>query len=308
MRTKIIEFDLLITPDGKTYRFNNRIDKFVWGLGGQAIPPIDYITQRGPFQDGETVLDFRLEPRVIQLVHRRNSCSREEYWENRADLLDYLRPNRWTSSTCPTFVLRKILPTGEKRDIQVVYQDGIGFRGSELGMWDEFNIQEPIRFIAHDPLFYNPNENIDTLVLGTIDDELDFPIEFPILFGRTESVPIFALTYTGTYKTYPQIIFTGPMENPVIKNITTNERIELETTIAANRTVIIDTTFGNKTIVDDFGNNLIGALTTDSDFATFHIAPDPEATDGENEFGFTAKGKTSDTEVIIRYFTKYIGI
>lgn len=303
-----IEFDLIITPDGETYRFNNKIDKFVWGLTGQAIPPLEYITQRGPFQDGESVLDFRLNPRVIQLVHRRNDCSRQEYWDNRSDLLNFLRPNRQTSSTFQTFILRKILPDNSKRDLNVVYQDGIGFRGSELGKWDEFAIQEPIRFIAHDPIFFDPNENIVSYSLGTETDELTFPIQFPIYFGRTADVEALSIDYSGTWRSFPQIILNGSMTDPRIKNITTNQEIKLDYTITAPRSVTINLAFGNKTIEDDLGNNLISYLSEDSDLTSFAIVPDPLATDGVNSIGISATQKDANAEIIIRYFTKYIGI
>jgi len=306
--TKPLEFDLIITPDGETYRFNNKIDKFVWGVTGQAMPPIDYITQRGPFQDGESVLGYRLDPRIVQLVHRKNSCSRTEYWDNRSSLLDFLRPNRQTTTTFQTFILRKILPDGSKRDLNVVYQDGIGFRGQELGKWDEFSIQEPIRFIAHDPIFFDPDENITSYATGVSDDELAFPITFPIEFGISAEVEALSIAYEGTYRSFPQIILIGSMTDPRIRNITTGQEIALDYTITTPRTVTINLAFGNKSVEDDLGNNLIGTLTSDSDLVSFAIEPNPLADGGVNSIGISASDTDANAEVIIRYFTKYIGI
>jgi hypothetical protein len=302
-----IEFDQLITPDGEIYHFNSGMDKFTWGNTGYGMARPSYITQRGPFQDGQSVFGFRLEPRVIQLIHRRNECDRDAYWDGRSDLINLLRMNRQPSSQFQTFVLRKILPDNTKRDLNVLYEDGLAFRPSG-GSWDEWSVQEPITFIAHDPIFFDPTEILADIPVGDLDDELEFSITFPINFGQDVNISAATITYTGTYKSFPKIILFGPMENPIIKNITTNETIELETTIANGRTVTIDLSFGNKTIEDDNGNNLIGTLTEDSDLGSWHLAPDPEATDGENNIGFSAEGKTAATEVLIRYFTKYIGI
>lgn len=305
---KLLEFDQLITPDGKTYNFDTRVDKFVWGITGQAIPPISYITQRGPFQDGQSVLGYRLEPRAIQMIHRRNSCDRNEYWDDRADLLDILRPNRQPTTSFQTFVLRKIRPDGSKRDLNVVYSDGIGFRGGVPDMWDEWSIQEPVRFIAHDPIFFDPTENITSYAPGVLDDELSFPITFPIQFGISADVEALSITYGGTYRSFPQIILVGSMTDPRIKNITTGQEIALDYTITTPRAVTINLAFGNKTIEDDLGNNLIGNLTEDSDLVSFAIEADPLAEDGINSIGISASETDANAEVIIRYFTKYIGI
>lgn len=303
----LIEFDQLITPDGEIYNFNNRTDKFIWGNTGYGMAATEYITQRGPFQDGRSVLGFRLEPRVIQLIHRRNECDRDGYWDGRSDLINFIRANRQPTSEFQTFIMRKILPDQSRRDLNVLYESGLAFRPSG-GSWDEWSVQEGITFIAHDPLFFDPGENIVGLSVGGLDDELSFAITFPINFGQSEDIPIGTITYTGTYKSFPQIILLGPMTDPIIKNISTNEIINLETTIAAGTSVTIDLSFGNKTVEDDFGNNLIGTLTDDSDLLTWHLAPDPEVEGGTNNIGFNAKDKTADTELTIKYFTKYIGI
>ena len=73
--------------------------------------------------------------------------------------------------------------------------------------------------------------------------------------------------------------------------------------------VTITTEYGNKTITNEDGDNLIGTLTTDSDLATFHVAPDPVAPDGENVFRVQGAGADSSaTNMVVKYYTRYIGI
>ena len=80
-----------------------------------GLPPVRFITQRGPFQDGETALDMRLDPRVIQIEVVNYLCNRTEFWTTRNELLDLLRPNRAFSAagTYRPLIYRKRLPGGK---------------------------------------------------------------------------------------------------------------------------------------------------------------------------------------------------
>lgn len=305
-----IEFDQLITPDGEIYRFNPGVDKFSWGNTGYGMPPIEYITQRGPYQDGESVLDYRINTRKIQLVHRRNECDRNGYWTGRSELINFLRPNRQPTSLFQTFTLRKILPDGTKRDIRVLYTEGLGFRPSS-DAWDEWSIQETIVFLAHDPIFFDPDINIVSLTMPVVSGaELSFAIEFPIRFSSRANAAEETIAYAGNYKSFPIIYMQGPMRNPIIKNVTTGEVIEFVNgfELASGESLIIDTSFGQKTIIDSNGDNQIGQLTSDSDLTSFHIAPDPEADNGNNGIGFTADEMDANSVLNIRYYDRYIAI
>jgi len=80
-----------------------------------GLPPIRFITQRGPFQDGETPLDIRLDPRVIQVEVANYLCNRTEFWTTRNELLDLIRPNRAFAAdgTYRPLIYRKRLPGGK---------------------------------------------------------------------------------------------------------------------------------------------------------------------------------------------------
>ncbi len=304
-----IEFDKYIAPDGDEYSFDNAYDRFIWGRSGDGMPSITYRTERGPFQDGVTPLGFVLNPRIVQLIHRRNADCRSDYWDNRADIMNSLRPNRQPTSIFQGGVLRKERPDGSQRDLCVLIERGPDFRGSSGDEWDEWSIQEVIRFVAHDPLYFDPNENIGELLIDTIDgDELEFPITFPISFSTSQFTPNNQITYNGTFASFPQILLFGPMESIVIGNVTTQEYLILDTIIASNRVVTINLLFGGKAIVDDLGNNLIGSLNTASDLATFHLEPTPLAVNGVNDISVVAAGIDANTRVVFRWFDRYIGI
>ncbi len=304
-----IEFDQYISPDGEVYRFSNAQDQFlISGIGGMGMPELEYRTQRGPFQHGSTPLGVILEPRLIQLLHRGQGRDRTQYWDKRSELLDAIRPNRQVVGQFNPGTLRKILPDRSKRDICVFINDGPSFQGSQQGRWDEWAYQEALQFIAHDPTVFDPDMNSQNLTLDSFAQDIEFPFTFPVTFLSNSLAVSDNITYTGTWLSYPTIFLTGPMRNPIFRNNTTGEKIEFNLTLAANRVVTVSLQYGNKTVEDDLGNNLIGTITTDSDLASFHLEPAPGAPLGVNGFGVSASEITSASKMSLQWFTRYIGI
>lgn len=316
------ELDWYISPDGQSYQFDNARDDILLAFQGYGMPGIEYIDQQGPFQHGKTLLDYRLQPRIIQLEHRREGCDRYDYWTNRGGLLNILRPNRQLPNSFELGKLRKILPGNVKRDIDVLVQQGPSFAArNDGGDWLDFT--DTIQFIAPDPTFYDPDE-VTVVWTITVTGELFFysvafpnDLFFPISFGTDVLSGSASLHYTGTWLAFPTIVMTGPINQPIIENLTTGEKIQLVYYVAAGEVVTISLPFGNKTVTNNFGQNLIGNVSTDSDLATFHIAPEPEATwcgthprpCGVNSFSVSGGGGVAGvTTITMRYNTRFIGI
>lgn len=302
-------FMTYITPDGRLIPFHTPHDFGRWTLSfsGFGTPPIQYITQRGPFQHGETVRDFFLRPRVIQLLIRQGFENRTRWWAGRAALLNEIRPNRQATATAALpGQLRLVQTDGTTRDLNVFISEGPRFEPRVATQWDEFAFQEVLRFIAHDPVAFDPTQIIATVTLALASD-LVFPITFPITFGSGLVDSTLNITYLGTWLELPVITIVGPLEDVRIDNTTTGEKIELSADIAPGRTLTIDLREGFKTVVDDLGNNLIGIVTSDSDLATFHLAPDPEAANGVNAIRVRGTNPTGSTSVTIAYFNRYFG-
>ena len=304
------EWESYISPDGVEYPFHtpHNLGRWIVSQTGWGTPPIEYITQRGPFQHGVTVKDFFLQPRVIQLLIRQAFCDRDEWWDGRAALLNEIRPNRQTISTAVVpGRLQRCLPDGTLRAIEVFISDGPRFEQRQVNTWDEWAFQEVLRFVAHDPVIFDPTRN-DVNFTIVLDGELVFPITFPIEFGPGEVDDTLNINYVGTWESLPIIVITGPIEQPRIDNLTTGEKLEFSIDIDPGQVVTVDLSYGSKTVLDQDGNNLIGGLTADSDLATFHIAPDPEAPLGVNQMRLQGMHATGATDIEIRYFDRYFGI
>lgn len=282
-----------ITPDAVEYMLSP--PTWVLQEDGLGMPPIEYVTQRGPFQHGETVKNFFLRPRTIQLVVRKQGCSRSEYWGIRARLLDILRPGRLDPTTPGT--LRKYMANGSVRDLSVYTSEGPGFPSHSDEVWDEWSIQDTIRFTAYDPILRDPSVKSASFSIGVPTGT--FPITFPYqssTFGTgTQAVN------AGTWDSAPTIIITGPITGASITNITTNETITFNYALAAGQVATFDLNFGRKTVTLADGTNLIGYVSVDSDLGTFHFRP------GTNQLQVFGTGTSGATSIVLQWFNRYIG-
>jgi hypothetical protein len=286
-----MERTIFIDAQGSQYSFTDPPDKVVISEEGTGNPEIDYITERGPFQHGETLEDFYLQPRIVQMVVRQNYCSRSEYWAGRTALINALRPNKGQG------VLRKILGDGTVRDLDVYILEGPGFspRGS---VWDEWSFQEVLRFKAFNPLYYDPS--VHAINIASSGDALTFPVTFPISFPNVDFSPI--VTYNGSWIEYPNIVITGPITNINVQNLTTGETLKLLCNVASGRIATFTLTYGSKSVLLEDGTNLVQYLSNDSDLATFHLEP------GLNNLKISGGGVTVDTKIQFSWKERFLGI
>ncbi len=321
----MIEFDSYITPDGREYILHDEGIRWVMSIEGTGMPSINYITQQGPFQHGSTLLDYRLQPRVVQMVIRHNYIGRQQLYSGRQQLLDAIRPNRQVPGQLRTGVLRKYFSGKAALDLDVMVEQGPNFQPREFDKWDEWSLQEVIRFIAFNPIFYNSaietHDFINTDTTpgegGSGDDpnltQLVFPISFPIHFNRNIGAPgggggegggadPQVIDYIGTWFEYPTIILTGPLGSPIIiENTTTGEMLRLNYDIQPGETVTIALTYGIKTVISSTMGNVIGFLDPLSDLGSFHLEP------GTNNFVTSIVGQDSNSVVQFQYKNRYIG-
>lgn len=296
---------LYISPDGVSYPLDVDGKRSVLSYEGTGMPEIKYITQRGAYQHGVTVNSFRLEPRIIQLIIRHNFCNRDDFWSGRLSLLNSIRPNR--ASILSPGILRKIRSDSSKRDLDVYIQEGPKFSPKELGVWDEWGFTEVLRFLAPNPIPYDPTIHSALFFSGYSARDLVLPFDIPFVLGVDTFYMSSDITYLGTWPEYPTIIITGRIENPVILNNTTGEKLALEVFIDFGETVVIDLKYGYKTIMMNGSTNYIKYLTPDSDLEKFHIEPAPVAVGGVNNITVSGYNSSLGAGFEIQYYTREIG-
>lgn len=271
--------------------------------GNIGAPPTQFITRRGYLQDGVTEVAFVLQQRTInvQLWHS-PACDRQTFWDYRAELLNFLRPNR---NGPMTFTIRT--PNGNIRSIIVRADPGLTFPSQNNN--NNWNINEPLDFICFDPTFFDSSQVV-TVMSSTTQLQLIFPITFPITFGTSDVfLTTGSITYVGTWKSYPTITITGPYTRANIQHVQLGVNISLNVAIAAGESRIIDLTPGSQSITDASGNNKFSDLGAGSDLVDFAIYPDPEMPGGVQTITVQlVDGVAGVSTATIRYYTRYFGI
>lgn len=302
--SRLMELVQFIRPDGQVINLNSPPTRGIRNMSGWGRPAMTTASIKSPYQHGENLLSYRLNPRTITLdLYYKGGC-RTDWFNERTKLVNQLGMNATNPNNPETGILRREYLQDnvyKVRELVCYLSDGLGFDNSR--QWHNFGIVEPLTFIAPDPIIYDPT--LVTVTVDTFTEELILPVTFPFLLGT--EVADEGIIYAGTWPTFPIIEIDGYTTGVTITNTTTNKSLKLDYFIGTGRTVTIDTTYGNKSVTDDLGNNLISYL-IDSDLNQFEIVHDPLVTNGVNSFIFQLENTNASTEIRIKYYTRYYGI
>lgn len=292
------------TPDGERYDLSAIGEVSLLNFQGEGMPPIDYVTQQGPFQDGSSIKDYKVGERVEQLLLRVQGSSRSDYWNKRQQLLEILNPNRMFVPTngvrLVTGLLRFFLPNGVIRELHCTIHSGPKFEPRSGDKWDEWAFQEVLQFIAHDPFWYDPAfYEIGSGAGG----QLTTPFTLPFtLSGLDVTV---AVGYVGSWRGFPQVEIVGPITNPQISNLTCGTLIKLNTSIADGDTATIYLSEVEKLVYlnGDLTDSLIQYVSNDSDLSEFSLKARTN-----NSLRLSGTGTGANTRITVSWQNRYLGI
>jgi hypothetical protein len=271
---------------------------------GIGVAPVRRLTERGPFQDGDSDIGFRLDPRTINLVlffAAANEAQADGYRDTLANYFQGL--NR-------SLALRCQRADGQTRQIDC-YVAGM----VDLPIDDRSRIGDSqkvaVQLRAPDPIWYDPQPKFFGLMGGGSTGASGFrvPVTVPWqMVAQTYIETAFPLSYPGSWAAYPIITVYGPASNVTIQNQTTGDVLLLPYLgLAGGAWLQIDLRYGRKTVVDNTGANRISELSDDSDLATFHLAADPEAEGGVNTIRFAVSAAASNaTGLQLEFYGRYV--
>ena len=250
------------------------------GDQGFGLAPLHRITTRGPLQDGDTDIDFRLDPRILQLpLLVQNTNSTQPRWQSyiiRRQLLSIFRPTDSAILSVETIGAALL-----SRSINVRVLGGLSFDVDP----QDFHVRTVVQLRADDPTWYDEVSTTNLTIPRA-------------QFGIAQT-----FTYAGQWKEFPIIQATGPITNFTITNL--GKTLNVPGTIAAGTTYYFDLRYGYKTVYtgpNQTGTNVIANLNPTSDLATWALEP------GTNSITATGTGLTAASSVFISYYNRYAGI
>lgn len=262
---------------------------------GLGLPPVRRLSQRGPLQNGETDVGFRLDPRTIRMVVLGAAVDDPAILALRTEMLGMLKPGddaislRWNVN-------------GYDRQIDTHYAGSLTLPSSD---WRYQHHRMAFELRAPDPTFYDPSGTTVGFAQTGGGTGMPMPVLFPMTLGASNLEVTQAITLSGAnaWDTFPTIYVTGPVQSLVITNSRTGDKLDFTGyTIGAGSTFTIDLRYGYKTVVDNLGANQISRLTADSDLATWRLLA------GDNSISVTGLSITSATQILFQFQQRYIGV
>ena len=261
--------------------------QFVEGLGGLTA---DTQTEKAPYQDGTTYIDTLLNDRVIAI---RATISEQ------TDAQLETRLRKLTRVFSPKLGLGTLRyeRNGIIREIKasVMSTPAMPQNRSASGIGFQETL---IELLAPDPLFYDPD--FVEVQLASFEGGMTVPLTIPFTLGTLGT----SVTVDNQGDVSTPLLFTlfGPLENPVLKNNTTGEEVQVNKNIQAGEKLTIFTGFGEKSVeLTDTGGvteNAFSFVTPASKF--FQLQQ------GENDLEYTAT--SGDGDAFVKFFNRYLGV
>ena len=232
----IIEY---ISPYGDSIEFSKNTPYRVKELNGFGDTRLTELTQRAPYQIGQSFLGARAQSRNPVMVATVKADSHEQLMERRNELARALmitpaRPGEATDIGILR-VYREGMPTVE---IEAMPRES-----PQFGEIEGYQVDADIEFYCPHPYWREIQDSFSEMVE---DGGFQFPMEMPLEMATFNIQR--EIENQGDVPVNPFFRIYGAVTQPRIINLTTNEMIEIKGDIAEDEYVEIQTAFGRKRI------------------------------------------------------------
>ncbi len=277
------------------------IPVYLTGTVNFGMSPSHRITQRGPFQEGDTDIDFRLDPRIMSLPIVVPASSIDEHFIYRDKLLNIFKPGNDTSR------LEVYFSDGSIQYIRYIDVKILSSLTLDTDSKD-FNIRGVIQMRADDPTWYDGlNYYEATLTSPILGTPTPYPKPYEVPYGSAGIGGITNVLYEGTWISYPVLTAVGPLTDLTITDAL-GHVISIDTPIPASTYISIDLKYGAKTVIDQDGVNRFSWLDINSDLINWALYPDPFVVGGINTISVSATGTDGGSSVSINWIPRFIGV
>jgi Phage tail protein len=257
-------------------------------LTGIGEVDADIQGQTAPYQDGDTYVDTRLQPRYIDL----------EGVITKTDLRDIKAYRQKILRVCnPKIGLGKITLEldGDIKEIYGALDGAPVFPERGQDVWQKFMVS----WKCPNPYWQDPNQTSKPLQAYVGNFTLPFTLPFELGVSGSRTV----LYNTGDIPAPVRIDIQGPVTNPQITNKTNGQWMKVSRSIAADEILHIDTTQGRKRVEIYRGSQVypvFGLLDHDSDWIQLEV--------GENEIEHIADAGDRKSLVAVTWNSMYVGV
>lgn len=317
---------VIATSGGINYNLNDRGRWRLMAYAGHGVPNARRLGQRTPQQNGDTDLGFRIDPRFPEYSFLIDGIDLPNYYDLREEALAIFRP-RDNDPVIITFVL----PNGQQRALRINLDSDLDLPpGSRFYTKHQFSVLPK----ASDYRFFDPDPKQAEFDVLLTTAGLPIPFTVPIPIGASSINATVDIFYASGNRLaspeFPVVTVHGPIINPILENLTTDEKIDLSAngglSLVAGEFVVIDLAGeprrDSKTLRNQDGTDVSQFLTTDSDLATWHLSYNTEIvagkaptaadgqkrSDGNNTIRVQGTGINALTRVVIDYFDRYEGM
>jgi len=271
-------------------------------ITGLGMPSVNNYTVEAPFQDGETWTGYALRGRLLQVAfhlrHLWGPASLLEEQATRQRLLGILNP------ALAPFTFQMDMSNGDSYQLRDVFYEAGFEAGIDYGQGELAAQRVAVRLRCADPVWWGEEHTVT------------FPV--PPL-AAVEPTEIY-----GNYYSYPEIELVGGMTNVLLEIVeydvtmpgyAPRSRIGIADAIPPGERAYITTAHGERRAVNEDGENL--GLTATTTLSTFRFIPHPIKTLHDlqdvplwynNIFRILAVSTSVDSEIIVRYNDRWIGI
>lgn len=258
------------------------------GFGGSES---EISLQHGAYQDGGALTSVYLSPRHMSIEFAILADSANSVQFRRRTVAAAFNPHAgpgilvWEQECGKRYAIRCIATTATPSFPQ----------GDQCGKtWQTVIVD----LLAPDPCWYD--YDAEPLHLAGLTGGVEFPVSFPTSFGVQGTTV--TVENEGDIAAPVQMSISGPVENPVVRNLTTGKHLALDLDIRTREKVEIDTEYGRMycrlIAPDGVQTNAIRYLSEDSEFWT--VEP------GANVLTYTAT--SGSAEVVVRFASRHSGI
>lgn len=275
-----------IEPNGTEHNLSGleNVDVLI-GPQNRFMPPFSFTEEDVPFQPGSRLRQVNVKAREIDLPLEINAVATSDLRNTLRKLMNYFNPLKGDG------VLKCTAEDGTQRLLNCRYSGGLEIQESGQ-TWQRIVLV----LKAFDPYWYDSNTIVQTFTTGQ--PATFFPF-FPLRLSSSTVFADISISNTGDVETWPEWIINGPGNSIYLRNLTTGELINLNTSLGIGEIITVSTKSGKKTIKKGDGTNLFSTLSDDS--SLWSLQPDT------NNIRIEMSNATSQSSVQLSYQNRYWG-